>query len=89
MLFFTKSEEMSRVGSRDRHAWWRSKNTIQSKVVGEMLLMITIKYDLEIDRYIYQRRVILVALFKKSARLLSPPTTHPAGSSYHEWLADL
>ena len=47
--------------------------------------MVTIKYDLEIDRYIYQRRVILVALFKKSARLLSPPTAnHPAGSSYHE-----
>ena len=23
--FFTKGEEMSRVGSRDRHAWWRSK----------------------------------------------------------------
>ena len=24
-FFFTKSEEMSRVGSRDRHTWWRSK----------------------------------------------------------------
>ena len=26
MLFFMKVEEMSRVGSRDRHAWWRSKS---------------------------------------------------------------
>ena len=25
MTLFTKSEQMSRVGSRDRHAWWRSK----------------------------------------------------------------
>ena len=24
-FFFTKGEEMSRVGSRDRHTWWRSK----------------------------------------------------------------
>ena len=26
LFFFTKSEEMSRVGSRDRHPRWRSKN---------------------------------------------------------------
>ena len=26
-FFFTKSEEMARVGSRDRHPRWRSKNT--------------------------------------------------------------
>ena len=24
-FFFTKGEEMSRVGSRDRHTWWRSE----------------------------------------------------------------
>ena len=53
-----------------------------------MLLMIIIKYDLEIDRYIYQRRVILVALFKKSARLLSPqrPTTLQAAATMNDWL---
>ena len=48
--------------------------------------MITIKYDLEIDRYIYQRRVILVALFKKTARLLCPPTTLQAAATMNDWL---
>ena len=28
LFFFTKSEEMSRVGSRDRHPRWRSKSCV-------------------------------------------------------------
>ena len=65
---------------------FKFRNTIQSKV-GEILLMITIKYDLEIGRYICQRRVILVALFKKTACLLSPPTTTlQAAATMNDWL---
>ena len=50
--------------------------------------MITIKYDLENDRYIYQRQVILVALFLKNPPVycLPQPRTLQAAATMNDWL---
>ena len=32
LFFFTKFDQMSRVGSRDRHAGWRSKNYLYTSI---------------------------------------------------------
>ena len=39
-FFFTKGEEMSRVGSRDRHLRWRSKITIKNIVSDDQQLSV-------------------------------------------------
>ena len=48
MLSFTKWEEMSRVESRDRHAWWRSKNFSR---ISNMRDSTTVKATLRIANF--------------------------------------